>query len=134
MHQFFQGFGARRTARSPGVTLPNVKPIDCEEIALSAKTCLKIRYDKSPGKDLIEYAALNEYEPGIESILSGPLYTSDLAEIEGSRVSVTLLERGQDAQVESLSLSEFLSKCSPLSLQIWKYGSLIGHDCWIRRD
>ena len=81
------------------MTLPNIKIVDCQEAGLSGKTCLKIRFEHGPGDILIEYAALKEDEPGIESILSGPLFTSELVELENSRVSVTLLEEGMDAQV-----------------------------------
>ena len=81
------------------MTLPNIKIVDCQEAGLSGKTCLRIRFEHGPGDILIEYAALKEDEPGIESILSGPLFTSELVELENSRVSVTLLEEGMDAQV-----------------------------------
>ena len=90
------------------VELPNVKLIDCREAGLheilaSKITCMVIRF-KSTG--IIEYAGLKPDQPGIESILSGPLFMvvegddgKKLEEIEGSRVSVTLLEDDKDAQV-----------------------------------
>ena len=86
--------------RSPEVTLPNIKIVDCKQIGLvTSQTCLNVKFDYGSGNDLIEYAGLNEDEPGINSILSGPLFTSDLVELENSRVSVTLLEEGLDAQI-----------------------------------
>ena len=90
------------------VELPNVKLIDCREAGLNEIlatkiTCMVIRF-KSTG--IVEYAGLKPDQPGIESILSGPLfkvvegeYGSSVEEIEDSRVSVTLLEDDKDAQV-----------------------------------
>ena len=88
------------------VELPNVKLIDCREAGLPEATkitCMVIQF-KSTG--IIEYAGLKPDQPGIESILSGPLfkvvegeYGSSVEEIEDSRVSVTLLEDDKDAQV-----------------------------------
>ena len=97
---YFIGSDARNVQeRGPDVTLPNVKLIDCAEAGLTAKICLKIKFEHGSGNALIEYAGLKEEEPGIETILSGPLFTSELVELENSRVSVTLLEEDQDAQV-----------------------------------
>ena len=81
------------------MTLPTIKMKDCKEFGLTGKACLTIRFDHGSGNTLIEYAALKEEEPGIDLILSGPLFTSDFVELENSRVSVTLLEEGKDAQV-----------------------------------
>ena len=82
------------------VTLPNIRLIDCSEAGLGAsKVCLNITFDYGGGEALVEYAGLKEEEPGIESILSGALFTSELVELDNSRVSVTLLKEGLDAQV-----------------------------------
>ena len=81
------------------MTLPNIRLIGCSEAGLSAKVCLNITFDYGGGDVLVEYTGLKEEEPGIETILSGPLFTSDLVELDNSRVSVTLLEEGLDAQV-----------------------------------
>ena len=66
-------------------------------------TCMVIRF-KSTG--IVEYAGLKPDQPGIESILSGPLFRVVEGEngrraevIEDSRVSVTLLKDDKDAQV-----------------------------------
>ena len=84
------------------VILPNVKITDCKKAEIVAKTCLKIVFVHGYSNVVTEYAALEEEEPGIETILSGPLFTSEWVEIENSRVSATLLEEGLDAQVQDL--------------------------------
>ena len=84
------------------VILPNVKIADCKKAVIVAKTCLKIVFVHGYSNVVTEYAALNEEEPGINTILSGPLFTSEWVEIENSRVSATLLGEGLDAQVQDL--------------------------------
>ena len=63
-----------------------------------------IRFEHNSTDVLTEYAALKEEEPGMDTILSGALYTSDKQEIDNSRVSATLLGDNQDAQVSKSHL------------------------------
>ena len=69
----------------------------------SKLTCMVIKFAST---GIVEFAGLKPAEPGIESILAGPLFKvvtneegQSIEEIEDSRVSVTLLEEDQDAQV-----------------------------------
>ena len=91
-----------------------------------AKTCLIIKFEHESGNFLVEYAALKEEEPGIDTILSGSLYTSDKQEIDNSRVSVTLLGEDQDAQV-------FMSLHNLFNLDTLQHTKIFSdHDFWFR--
>ena len=104
------------------VDLPTVIEADCKKIQF--ERCLKIEF-KSDG-DVVEYAGLNS-QNNFAKILAGQLFNSDLYEIPGSYVTVSIGKDGTTAQVSFdliLRVADMaLSWYEALSLQVLIRGS-----------
>ena len=112
------------------VELPNVQLIDCIEAGLGEKAekCFVIKFESS---GLTEYAKLHKFE-GQDTILEGTLFTSDLEEIEDSRVSASILDNNKAAQVEIEVGYKFVDIADLGKQFLRKMNEHLGHDSWIR--
>merc|ERR1719320_150 len=79
------------------VDLPTVIEADCKKILLiQFERCLKIEFKSD--RDVVEYAGLNS-QNNFARILAGQLFNSDIDEIPGSYVTVSIGKDGSTAQV-----------------------------------